>query len=227
MTKEAETVPPARPRRAQGRKRAEILDAAMDLASVEGLEGLSIGRLARRLAMSKSGVIGHFESKQDLQLETVRAAAAVFEDAVIVPGAEAPGMARLGGLLARWLDHVASGRFEGGCFFWAASAEFDGRPGPVRDAIARATAHWLELLEDEIRLAQRLGEIDAAEEPAQLAFELHAVVQEANWARQLLQRSDAFDLARRAIHTRLGQAAASSRGTGPRPGPASGGDRAS
>lgn len=182
----------------------------MNLASVEGLEGLSIGGLARRLGMSKSGVIGHFESKQDLQLQTVRAAAAVFEVEVLAPAAtEAPGLPRLQALLGQWIDHVASGRFEGGCFFWAASADFDGRPGPVRDAVARATGGWLDGLADEIRLATRLGEIVADEDADQLAFELHALVQEANWARQLLDREDAFERARRGIETRLERARAS------------------
>lgn len=183
--------------------RAQILESAMDLASVEGLEGLSIGGLARRVGMSKSGVIGHFESKQDLQLETLRAAEQVFE-ASVLDGIEAqPGLDRLRELLERWITHVGSGRFQGGCFFWAASADFDGRPGPVRDALARTTAGWLGVLEAEIALALRLGELDAGEEPAQLAFELHALVQEANWARQLLDRPDAFDRARRGVERRL------------------------
>ena len=179
----------------------------MDTASVEGLEGLSIGGLARRLDMSKSGVIGHFASKEDLQLETVRAAERVFEEAVLSGLAAEPGLARLREMLGRWLDHVESGRFEGGCFFWAASAEFDGRPGPVRDAVAKATAHWLGEIEREVALAIRLGELAEGEAPEQLAFELHAMAQEANWARQLLDRADAFDRARRAID-RLLQAAA-------------------
>jgi len=192
--------------RSSGKTRDQILEAAMDLASVEGLEGLSIGRLARRVEMSKSGVIGHFKSKEDLQLETVRAAVGVFEAEVQAGVTAEPGLARLRVLLERWTRHVASGRFSGGCFFWAASAEFDGRPGRVRDAVARATLHWLEQIVAEVRLAIRLGEIRSDEDPEQLAFELHALVQEANWARQLLDRSDAFDRARRGIERRLGQA---------------------
>jgi len=201
-------MPRALHRSARRQPRDSILETAMDLASVEGLEGLSIGGLARRLGMSKSGVIGHFESKQDLQLETVRAAAAVFEAEVLEPGVDAPGLPRLRALLGRWIDHVASGRFEGGCFFWAASADFDGRPGPVRDTLARATGGWLDTLSGEIRLATRLGELDSDEDADQLAFELHALVQEANWARQLLDREDAFDRARRGIDTRLERAQA-------------------
>ena len=187
------------------RTREQILEAAMDVASVEGLEGLSIGGLARAVGMSKSGVIGHFDGKEDLQLETLRAAGKVFE-ASVLDGIDAqPGLDRLRELLDRWIAHVGSGRFPGGCFFWAASADFDGRPGPVRDALARATAGWLGLLEAEIALAVRLGELDADEEPEQLAFELHALVQEANWARQLLDRADAFDRARRGVERRLGR----------------------
>lgn len=177
----------------------------MDLASIEGLEGLSIGGLARRLGMSKSGVIGHFDSKEDLQLETLRAAAEVFETSVLDGIDARPGLDRLASLLDRWIRHVGSGRFSGGCFFWAASADFDGRPGPVRDALARATAGWLGRLAAEVELAIRLGELEAGEEPEQLAFELHALVQEANWARQLLDRADAFDRARRGVARRLGR----------------------
>jgi AcrR family transcriptional regulator len=180
----------------------------MDLASVEGLDGLSIGRLAEQLGMSKNGVIGHFASKEDLQLHTVEAARQRFEREVLAGIDAAPGIEKLGALVERWIAYVAGDHFTGGCFFWAASAEFDGRPGLVRDAIAGLTGQWLNLLRDEAHLAQRLGEISREVEPAQLAFELHAFVQEANWAFQLLEHEDAFSRARAAVKSCLARAAA-------------------
>lgn len=186
--------------------RQAILETAMDLASREGLEGLTIGGLAKQVGMSKSGVAGHFASKQALQLDTVAAARARFEQAVLAPSPAEPGLERLETLLMRWIDYVAGDHFSGGCFFWAASAEFDGRPGPVRDQIAALTREWLHALRDETRLAQRLGEIDDGLDPLQLAFELHAYVQEANWAYQLLEMEEAFERARRAVRERLAAA---------------------
>ncbi len=193
--------------RKAGATRQAILEKAMDLASVDGLEGLSIGRLAQHLEMSKSGVIGHFASKEDLQLQTVEAARQRFEHAVLGEIQAEPGIAKLAALVESWIGYVAGDHFAGGCFFWAASAEFDGRPGLVREQIARLTERWLNVLRDEARLAQRLGEIRSDVDPAQLAFELHAFVQEANWAWQLLEHRDAFDRARNAVHSRLASVA--------------------
>lgn len=192
--------------RKTGTTRREILEKAMDLASVEGLEGLSIGRLAGQLGMSKSGVIGHFASKEDLQLHTVDAARRRFEREVLGNVDAEPGIARLEMLIENWIGYVAGDHFSGGCFFWAASAEFDGRPGIVRDRIAELTEHWLDRLQDEAHLAKRLGEIRSDIDPAQLAFELHAFVQEANWGWQLLKRQDAFDRARAAAASCLARA---------------------
>lgn len=192
--------------------REVILETAMDLASVEGLEGVSIGRLADALGMSKSGVIGHFASKQDLQLATIEAARRTFESEVLARLDAEPGIARLRAMAECWIAYVEGEHFSGGCFFWATSAEFDGRPGPVRDRLAELTAHWLDAIQAEAHLAQRLGEIAAEEDTAQLAFEIHAYVQEANWAYQLLEREDAFQRARRAVDVRLGHAVAADNG---------------
>src|SRR5882724_4317012 len=115
--------------------RAVILDRAVDLASVEGLEGLTIGRLAAELQMSKSGLFAHFGSKQELQLATIAAAAERFRAAVVEPALGLPeGAARLRALTDTYLDHLDL--YAGGCFWGATSAEYDDRPGPVRDAIA-------------------------------------------------------------------------------------------
>lgn len=180
--------------------RQQILRKAIDISSAEGLEGLSVGRLAAELAMSKTGVFSHFGSKQELQLATVEAAKEVFLKRVVNPALEKPrGTVRLKAMLSNWLDYVEKIVFRGGCFFAAASAEFDSRPGAVRNQIALLTKTWLRGLEDEIRFAKTDGQFRPSIDPAQLAFELHAYVQEANWAFKLFNDQAAFQLARRAI----------------------------
>lgn len=154
--------------------RAAILERAVDLASVEGLEGLSIGRLAGELEMSKSGLFAHFGSKQELQLAIVEAAARRFRRAVIDPVGEVPdGGERLRAMTSAYIAHLESDGYSGGCFWAATSAEYDDRPGPVRDAIAGALDAWLGELERQAGLA-------GASEPERLAFELYALVMGAN-----------------------------------------------
>src|SRR5215467_13437869 len=192
---------PSKGRKAQGeRTRKAILETAVHIASAEGLEGLTIGRLALELSMSKSGLFAHFGSKEDLQVATVEAARAIFIHEVIKPAFEsAQGMLRLWKLCDIWLGYVQSGVFRGGCFFAAASAEFDSRPGPVRDEIANLTKAWLTALQGEIAYAQSSDQLCAYADPVQLAFELHAYVQEANWAFKLFNDKYAFSHARQAI----------------------------
>ncbi len=178
----------------------EILDIAVDIASAEGLEGLTIGRLAKETGMSKSGLFGHFGSKEDLQLAVIDTALDIFVTRIVEPARDTErGITRLRKLLDGWLAYVEGTVFRGGCFFAAAAAEFDGRPGPVRDRIAHLSGQWVSLLEEETRQAQRRGEIDAGLDPGQLVFELHAFAQESNWAHQLMDASDAFDRARIAM----------------------------
>jgi AcrR family transcriptional regulator len=168
--------------------RAAILDRAVDLASVEGLEGLTIGRLAAELKMSKSGLFAHFGSKQELQLATVEAAARRFRLAVIEPALEAPdGAPRLRAMGERYLDHM--GIYSGGCFWGATSAEYDDRPGPVRDAIAGALDAWVAELERNARIA-------GVADPERFAFELYAVVMGANSRYRLSGDRRVFDHAR-------------------------------
>src|SRR5229473_8277606 len=191
------------------RTRQEILRVAMDIASAEGLEGLSIGRLATELRMSKTGIFAHFGSKEQLQLATVDAAKQVFLEQIVQPALECSrGIPRLRAMLDNWLGYVERMVFRGGCFFAAASAEFDSRPGAVRDQIADLTKAWMVGLQEEIAFAQSKKEILTSLKPAQLAFELHAYVQDANWAFKLFNDKSAFLLARRAIADHL--AAASS-----------------
>jgi AcrR family transcriptional regulator len=126
------------------RTRVEILAVAVDLASAEGLEGLSIGRLATELRMSKTGIFAHFGSKEQLQLATVSAAKEIFLEQIVKPSLDSPrGLPKLKSMLESWLGYVERIVFRGGCFFAAASAEFDSRPGKVRDEIASLTKAWL------------------------------------------------------------------------------------
>src|SRR3954453_3807173 len=154
--------------------RAAILERAVDLASAEGLEGLTIGRLAAELEMSKSGLFAHFGAKQELQLATVGAAANRFREAVIEPALDSPdGVPRLRAMAESYLAYLDDGAYSGGCFWAATSPEYDDRPGPVRDAIAAALDAWLGELE-------RQADVAGASEPGRLAFELYAVVMGAN-----------------------------------------------
>jgi AcrR family transcriptional regulator len=192
-------------RKAQGeRTRQAILEAAVHIASAEGLEGLTIGRLALELSMSKSGLFAHFGSKEDLQVATVEAARAIFINEVIRPAFEtAQGLLRLWTLCDIWLGYVQSGVFRGGCFFAAAASEFDGRPGPVRDRIAEIMKEWLATLRSAIVEAQDEGQLDKKIDATQLAFEFNSLELGANWAFQLYGDGSAFTRAREAIRERL------------------------
>jgi AcrR family transcriptional regulator len=211
MTAADETVlegggrPSARARRAHGeRTRQAILEAAVHLASEEGLEGLTIGRLASELSMSKSGLFAHFGSKEELQLATVEAARAVFVREVVGPAfAAEKGLARLWRLCDVWLAYVKGEVFRGGCFFAAAAAEFDGRPGAVRDRVAEVMREWLALLRRSVSEAQAAGQLGPDADPAQLAFELNALEMGANWAFQLHGDRQAFARARLGVLERL------------------------
>jgi AcrR family transcriptional regulator len=190
------------------RRRALILEAAADVSTAEGLEGLSIGRLASEVGMSKSGVASHFDSKQDLQLQAIETAAAGYDERVLVPPRSVdPGLPRLRRMMEAWIDHIDGIRYRGGCFFAAAGSELGARSGPVRDQIVHYTRSWIEALEAEARLALRLGELKAQVDPRLLVFKLHALVQEANLRRRLLDDEAAFDDARALLAECLGAAA--------------------
>lgn len=188
------------------RTRREVLRAAVDIASVDGLDGLSIGRLATELGISKSGLIAHFGTKEELQLATIRAARAIFVQSVIEPSLQtAPGLAQVQLLLDGWLEYSSDRRFPGGCFFARASHEYAARPGAVRDALAAIDEEWLALIEESIRGAQAVGELAADVDPAQLTFDLDAYLDSAN-LRSLLGRPGVYDQAARAVRERLAAA---------------------
>jgi AcrR family transcriptional regulator len=190
--------------------RAAILETAVDIASVEGLEGLTIGRLANSVSMSKSGLFGHFGSKEELQLATVVAARNIFIQEVITPALQAPrGLQRLWALCDGWLDYMEREVFPGGCFFMSTSVEFDHRPGPVKDAIVENMREWLQYLTGATQMAQSQGEIKTSLDPAQLVFELHGFYMSANWEYQLFDDKTIGKRARLAILTRLYSAATS------------------
>jgi AcrR family transcriptional regulator len=184
--------------------RKAILRRAVDIASAEGLEGLSIGRLATDLEISKSGVFTHFGSKEELQLATVRAAVEIFVDRVVKPARANPaGVRRVWGTFEAWLDYERQPVFAGGCFFYAVGAEFDARPGRVRDAVAHALADWLNLYERTIAEAIRMGEIVEGTDARQLAFELDAFATRAGNMAHLHDDPSAYALGRAAALSRL------------------------
>lgn len=199
------STPAAKARQAQGdRSRQAILEVAVHLASAEGLEGLTIGRLAAETRMSKSGLFAHFGSKEELQLATIEAARSIFIKNVIVPALKVEqGLPRLRKLCELWLDYANRKVFRGGCFFAAASAEFDSRPGAVRDRIAEIMKEWLGGLLRTVVESQEASQLDNKLDPAQLVFEINALEMGANWAFQLHGDKQAFDRARLAIFERL------------------------
>lgn len=184
--------------------RRAILRRAVDVASVDGLEGLSIGRLAGELRVSKSGLFAHFGSKEELQLATVDAASAIFEELVIGPAGEATaGVPRLRAYIEGFLDHVEEGVFPGGCFFVSAVSELDTHPGPVRDGAMAFSQRWLGLLAEAVAAGQAAGELAAAADPSQIAFELHAFMVLGNLQFVASGRRAVLDSVRRAVDARL------------------------
>ena len=195
--------------RADGeRSRQTILRAAANLATIDGLEGISIGNLAEHIGMSKSGLYAHFGSKEELQLAAVETAHQIFETEVVEPTQTiADPLERLQALCDRYLSYVERRVFPGGCFFASAGAEFDTHPGRVKDKIASVHQAWTELLQQLIQEAQAAGSLDATEEPTQLAFELHAYLLMGNTTYVLHSNTAYLHRAHAAITNRLSSAA--------------------
>jgi AcrR family transcriptional regulator len=161
--------------------RATILLAAAKLATTKGLDGLSIGDLAAKVGMSKSGLYAHFKSKEELELATIETAAEIFGTEVLQPGQRAAaGVARLKALADSFVSHVERRVFPGGCFFAAVAAELDMRPGAPRDRVFEIIDAWLALLQQCVLDAQACGEIDPKADAAQVAFEVEAMLSAAN-----------------------------------------------
>lgn len=186
--------------------RATAVAAAIDLASIEGLEGITIGRLATELSMSKSGLIGRFGDKEALQRAVLAAAVERFTESVWVPASGvAPGIARLEAIVDAWIAHLRGGVFPGGCFVTTASVEYDARPGPLRDDVAAVVRRWLAVLEAEARTAREAGDLPPDRDPADVAFELHSLASGGGVAGRLLDDEDAaLDQVRRAMRRAIG-----------------------
>ena len=196
---------PRHPRADGERTRAAILRAATSLATVEGLEGLSIGHLAGAIGMSKSGLYAHFGSKQELQLATVEEAERIFDDEVVQPALAArPGLAQLAAVCEAYFGYVQRRVLPGGCFFAVTALEMGARPGPVKDRIAAIQSGFTALLSSIAATAVEQHELPLGEDPDRLAFELHAILLAADTKFILLDDPAVLELARQIVHQRLG-----------------------
>ena len=192
--------------RADGeRTRSAILRAAASLATVDGLEGLSIGNLAAAIGMSKSGLYAHFGSKQELQLATVDEAGRIFVREVVQPALAAPaGLAQLAAVCEAFFEHLQRRTFPGGCFFAGAALEMGTRPGPVKEAVAAFQAGFVDLLRGFAATAIAQNELPPGEDPDRLAFELNGIILAADASFVLHDNPAVLDLARQVVRRRLG-----------------------
>jgi AcrR family transcriptional regulator len=196
---------PRRSAAAVAETRSAVTVAAVDRASVDGLEGLTIGGLAGEVEMRKSSVFSLFGSKEGLQRATLEAAIQQFRDEVWDPvAAEPPGLTRLLALCDSWLSYHEREVLPGGCFITTATVEFDARPGPLRDAVAETVKRWLGALEREAGLAIEAGELPPGTDPADIAFELNALAAAASYGFQLSRDPEVFERARRSMRRALG-----------------------
>jgi len=188
------------------RSRELILDAAAKLATIEGLDRLSLGRLAEVTGISKSGVFGLFGSKENLQLSTIDKARQVFITEVVGPALDAPpGRDQLHALCSGYLDHVERRVFPGGCFFASVASEVSSRPGPVRDRVAAEQKQWTSLLVENARQATQAGELPPhTDPPERLALELSTMLTGADIAYLLHEDPAILEGVRDTIRARLG-----------------------
>jgi AcrR family transcriptional regulator len=192
------------------RTRHTILAHAARVGSAEGLEAVSLQRLASDLGMSKSGLFAHFGSKEELHLATIESAAQTFTEEVLRPALTMPrGVGRVWALCNSWLSYLERGVFPGGCFFWAVAEEYDSRrPGPVRDSVLQKKNYWSYSLQRAVREAQEIGEIAPDVDSEQLAWELDSLLGGANSGFKGDEGQRAIERGRRAVRDRLMRAAA-------------------
>jgi AcrR family transcriptional regulator len=188
--------------------RHRILSRAADMASVDGLDGLTLGRLATALGMSKAGVIGQFGNKLELQLATLDFAAEVFRNEVWRPAEHAAaGMPRLIAICDSWMDYAGRPAFSGGCFIAAASFEFDSRPGPVHDALAAYMRQWHAQLVRDAAIALEAGDLVPGTDVEQIGFGLEALAASVSPSRQIYGDDRAAEHVKESMLRLLGQPA--------------------
>lgn len=186
------------------RTRELILTRAVDVASAEGLASVSLARLGADLGISKSGVSGHFTSREDLQLAVIGVAARLYADRVAAPALAQPaGLPRLWRLCVAWIAFMRSGELRGRSFFLTALVEYDARPGPVRDELIRLRTRWQTLFAGFLREAQRLGQVHRDVDGDQLFFEIASLITGATLDAQLLDDPAVFDRAHTGLLERL------------------------
>lgn len=184
--------------------RKAVLDHAFTLASQVGLDGLTIGRLAEDLDLSKSGLFGHFQSKEALQVQVLQHAAERFVDAVLRPALKAPrGEARVRQLFERWIDWPRVVPQPGGCLFVAAATELDDKPGPARDMLVELQRDWMEVLANAVRTAIAVGDFHDGADPEQFAQDLYGIMLACHHASRLLRDPKAETRARVAFEAIL------------------------
>jgi len=185
--------------------RDSIVAEAVDRASLEGLEGITIGKLASSLGMSKAGVVGRFGSKQAIQLAAVEAAVAIYRREIWDRASAAPeGIERLRAIAAAWMSYLERDVFPGGCFMTAASTELDDRPGPVRDAVLAALDLWDSVLAREAEVAVAAGDLPAGTDPAAIAFAMNGIAMATNQAHRLRRDPGAGDRGRAQMKRLIG-----------------------
>ncbi len=205
MNRQATDSAPRRQRADGRRSRAAILDTAARLATVEGLDGLSIGGLAERTNMSKSGLYAHFRSKEELQLATIDRATEIFGQEVLARAqARGHGLRLLWALCDEFLLHLERGVFPGGCFFAAVGAEFSNHPGRVKEQIVEFTMGWMDTLVAAAVEAQEAGELPAELDTVQLIYEVDAQLLMGHTAFAMFGDRTMLDRSRRGLERLLG-----------------------
>lgn len=190
--------------------RSTVVETALGLASTHGLQGLSIGDLATRTGLSKSGLFAHFGSKEHLQQAVLEAAAERFVDRVLRPAVKAPrGLARIRALFANWLDWLKGYERDGvgGCPILGAAFELDDQTGPLRDMLVRQQTAWIDSIERMVEGAKLTGELRADIDSAQVAFELQGIALASHFSAHLVRDPMAEPRARAAFEGLLARVA--------------------
>jgi AcrR family transcriptional regulator len=181
-----------------------IVASALRVASVEGLEGITLGRLADEVGMSKSGLFAHFRSKEELQLAVLTAASEAFTDVVVRPALAAPrGRPRVQALFDHWLEWESHVSVPGGCVFMHLSVELDDKEGPARDALVLAQQWWLDAIARAAKLAVSVGDFKSDTDPELFAFQMHGILNAFYHSKRLLRDPKSSDRARRSFESLL------------------------